>query len=205
MREPSITALQHYLNGFQSALCALGRGGIEKLFPLPFQAFHDYVGNHYKCETAIGWIGIILEETNHDEEKSFSVFCELFDRFKSLSIDHCSRATLSRENIEYHYRSAPKEMLPPDYQTGIPLYVDPTEIYIVKLTDSAGYMYVVKSQDMRRARLRRYNDRWIYKRKSEVERYVRECFGPSLDWKAVKMDNFEFRNSSDSRVIGVGS
>ena len=186
----SITALYHNLGGFQMALrYFLEPDNPQRLFPLEFWFFNEFVARYYNwVESTAGWCGIILEENQYDEEKSFWVFYELFDAFKALSIQHCHCATLDKEHIHHHCTSerAPRRLLPPDYKKTEPMYLDPVEVYIIELTDSAGFLCMVNTEAQHRLQ------RWIYKNRDCAEEYIKSCFGSSLSWENIEADNIEF-------------
>jgi hypothetical protein len=185
----NLTALNDYLDGFQAAIHTVGKYDVEKrLLPLPFWFFHEFVANYYNWyESTTGWCNIILKETQFDEEKGFWDFYELFDIFKSLSIQNCSVATLSKESVEYLYTNefAPKRAFAPNY-INEPYYIDPIEIFLIELTYNAGYLCMVNTVSQHRL------ERNIYKDKCEVETFIEKCFGSFLNWKSVEINNIEF-------------
>ena len=130
---------------------------------------------------------MILQENELDEEKSFWDFCELFDAFMSLSIQQSDVASLTEENIIYHYtdKFAPKCNFPPDYKER-PVYIDPIEVTKIKLTKDAGYLCLVNTKIQYRLEAK------IYKREDEIEAYIKQCFGPLLDWKSIDVKNIDF-------------
>lgn len=185
----SLTALYDYLGGFQHAMYGLSKDGIKKLIPLPFIFFNDYVANYYNWyEATTGWKNIILREMNNDDEKGLWTFYELFDSFKALSIQSCVFAILNKESINYHYTDefAPKCSQPPDYEKREPLYINPNVVYMIELTCNAGYLCLVETDSQHRL------EHKIYKRKEEIEAFVKQCFGLALEWKCTEIKNIEF-------------
>ena len=186
----SITALYTYLSGFQAALYELKeKEEIKQLLPLPFHYFHDYVANHYHWgESTLGWRHIILKEVNGDEEHGFWAFFELFDAFKALTIQQCHVATLQEDNIHHHYTSkyAPKRGLPPDFETLEPLYINPIEAYMIELTQQAGFICLINTETQHML------CHSIFLNQANLEAFLHSCFGPSLHWKRIEIDNIEF-------------
>ena len=196
----SATAMYHYLGGFMAAMHRLrAEDKATQLLPLPFMFFNDYVSNHY-CgkQSAMGWCSIILEKNSFDEEKSLEIFFELFSKFKTLSILHCQYAKLTEEAITFHYTSeyAPKvfrqrddkqagALYPHDYKPAEPLYLNPKEIYLMELSD-AGSIFMVNTDSQHRV------ERGIYKSENEIKSHLAQCFGNSLDWNDIEMDNYDF-------------
>jgi len=183
----SITALHDYLGGFLSAMIVFGKeSSPEKLFPLPFWFFHEYVANHYGWnESTAGWRNIILREKYFNEEKSLWAFYELFDSFLDLSIQQCFSISLSKENIDYHYTNefAPRRATTPELIYG-PLYVNPVDAYVFELTQNAGYIFLVNTSSCHML------ERKIYKEKNSLDMYIKQCFGSVLNMQIVDIKNF---------------
>ena len=184
----SISAMYSYLHGFRKGLYRLGEEDKGKtLLPLPFHYFHEYVSSchSWHCPTA-GWCNIILKGNNFDEEKSLDVFFELFSKFISLSIQSCQYAKLDSKAILYHSTDerAPKLLLPPDYEQTKPLYLNPTEIFLFELPDT-GYLPMVNTATQHR--LER-----IFKNENEAKSFVKHCFGSTLNWNDIRIENYNF-------------
>ena len=188
----SITAMRDYLGGFQSAMYVFGiKNSSEKLLPLDFWFFNEYVANHFNWyESTAGWNNIILQENDFDEEKSLWVFYELFDGFRALSIENYCHTVLREENINYHYENeyAPKRG---DGIKTEPLYINPKEAYMIRLTDSTGFLWMVNTDLHHRL--------WqkIFKTRNEIEMFSKQCFGTIMDWKHIETDNIEFHTKAD--------
>ena len=161
----------------------------EKLFPLPFWFFHEYVARYYNwAGSNAGWTNIILKETNYDEEKGIWKFYELFDNFKKLAINQCFFAEVGEKNILYHYTNkyAPTRSRPPDYKKSEPLYINPVEIFLIELTFNAGYLCMVNTDSQH------ILNPQIYKDKETVDTFIQQCFGVLSGWKCIEMDNIAF-------------
>ncbi len=103
--EEDIRYLRCFLDGYQAAQCETIRK-IETLIPLPFWFFHEFVAIKYNYnESTAGWANIILNENNNDPKQSVTVFYDLFDSFKTISIKCCEKAILNQHNIDFHYSS----------------------------------------------------------------------------------------------------
>jgi len=186
----SLSALYYYMIGFSSAMGRLGKSDkIERLIPLHFSFFHDYVAIHFnRYNSTSEWFNIILRENDFDEEKSLWIFYELYDTFMSLSIRHCQIASLNEESLVYHSTNkfAPKKSFPPDHSKIEQLYINPTEIYLIELSDNAGFVFMVNT-DFQHELCRK-----IYKSKNAVIAFIKQCFGSTLKWENIDMDNYAF-------------
>jgi hypothetical protein len=94
----SLTALWHFLLGFDMALATYQIGGEENCFP---GDFHDWVAYrlHFKYSTA-GWRNMILERIP-DEEAALEKFFELFDDYKNRT----AQVVALLSGVERVYRS----------------------------------------------------------------------------------------------------
>jgi len=186
----NLTALRNYANGFAGGIDKFVKYRFDELFPLPFWFFHEFVARHYGWyESTAGWCNIILKEMQHAEEKGLLIFYELFDVFKALSIQSCFVAALSPENIKYHYTNkygTPKRALPPDYKKTEPLYIEPIEVFMIELTNDAGFLCMVNTDTQHRL------ERRIYKDKNEIATYIERCFGLPLAWEQIEISNIKF-------------
>ena len=78
---PSLTALSAYVDGFQSALCAIG-APLEDEHP-PFQGFHDWIAVRYGyAESTLGWVHMLLESVEGNENAAFQRFFAELDEYR---------------------------------------------------------------------------------------------------------------------------
>lgn len=157
-----ISSLRTFLDGYRYAQLYFQESPIS-LEPLPFFMFHDFVANYYHESACMGWNGIILQQTNNNEEEGLKLFFELFDIFRSIRIVDCQVAELTPENIEYHntanivckqfireYNSGVEynyEAVTSENDIKVPIYIHSQKVYCVKLTDNYGYLLLIEYPD----------------------------------------------------------
>lgn len=191
----SITRLDCFLSGYSVALYEHGitDQDVKALFPLPFCFFNEYVAHYFKLNgTTLGWCNIILEQTGFDEQKGFYKFYELFDKFKKLTIKSCEKISLNEENITFHNTDefAPRSIVGPNLDIEEPVFNNPEAVFIIKLTDNAGYLLLVNtstSHDL---------EHWIFKSKQQVKEHIRTYFGNNLP-DLVKIEAHELTLDKD--------
>lgn len=98
----SITALRHFLDGYQAAereyaMCRRG-----ELFPLPFRYMHEYVGYRLKGSSVMGWHLLIFNACDGEEETALQKFFELYDEFRQVGMKRYWKAVLSGDNIAWN-------------------------------------------------------------------------------------------------------
>jgi hypothetical protein len=152
------------------------------LFPLPFDFFHEFVRiklGYY--ESTSGWFHMIFENNNHDEERSFDVFFQLYDEFMDLKTENCSSAMLTAENKHFHIHNpfTPKRVTDYDEHGNllyVPYFSDPEQIFIIGISNNLGYLRVViaKKECFLVSNLADHN-------KKPTE-YFHKCFGENLCW-----------------------
>ena len=164
----------------------------QKLFPLPFWLFNEFVANlYYYYESTAGWCNIIYQENNNDDEKSFVEFFKLYESFISLKANSCYKFILSKENIEFHYKNkfAPQRVIYfKEISKTEPLYINPIEVNLIELTCDFGYLCLVITD----SKSILVNE--IYKSEQEAKLYIKMCFGEMPNWEMVQTDNIEFNN-----------
>ena len=106
----------------------------------------------------------------------------------SLSIRHCQIASLNEESLVYHSTNefAPRKSLPSDYSKIEQLYINPTEVYLIELSDNAGFVFMVNTN------LQHELCRKIYKSKNAAKAFIKQCFGSTLKWESIDLHNYEF-------------
>ncbi len=99
----SITALSHFLNGYQIAERDLAVGRNGEIFPLSFQYMHDYTTYRLKNpHSSMGWCDQILRYCDGDEEAALWKFFELYDGFIRVRMRRYWKAVLSEDNIAWN-------------------------------------------------------------------------------------------------------
>lgn len=96
----SISRLRSFLNGYCFAVYF--NNDIEyddKLIPLPFGFFNDFIAEKFNVTESIGWSEILLRQVNQNEEDGLKLFFELFDKYKNITIEQSLRADLNENGI----------------------------------------------------------------------------------------------------------
>ena len=206
IKRSSITHLEHFYNGFCSSLYMNNipdEKKSDKLCPLPFRFFIEYVANYYKTSlSTLNCFGIILKANNNDEEKSFDIFFELYNKFMVLDIEYCKKAALNRAHIDcyiskYQYNQYLIENENGDLKEVIEVNHDvkpPSEIYFIKLTDKSGYLLLINKQN-------EFTLWGIFKTLQKLKKHIKEylCESEDLKWEKVK-DYSIFDNIWDNQI-----
>ena len=78
--EKSINVLNAFIDGYQYALDSYN---IKDEKNIKFERFRDWVIEYYsRGEYSGGWMHLILEDCNGDQQKSVDKFFDLYDKFK---------------------------------------------------------------------------------------------------------------------------
>ena len=157
----SITALFHYLNGYQAAERENGTCRKGELFPLPFRYMHEYTGYRLQNRSTAGWCRQILDSCDGAEDAALQRFFELYDDFKQVRMKRYWKAVLSEDNIAWNdqmkgsYRctgpnaSGPGLYTLADLPGKEPIYRSPLAAYVIELTISACILAVETAADIR--------------------------------------------------------
>lgn len=137
----SITALWHFLNGYQAAERELGvwQG---KLFPLRFKYMSEFTNIRLECHNNLGWYSHILTFCNGDEKKALDMFFDLYDEYKQIGMRRYWKAVLSEENIQWNNSMEHGVSIKNNKKK--PMFMDPVAVYVIELTISA-YILAVKT------------------------------------------------------------
>ena len=145
----SITALYHYLNGFQAAERSYDLCQKEKLFPLPFKYMHEYTGYRLQDRSTAGWCRQILNSCDGNEEEALQKFFEFYDGLKQIRMNRYWKAVLSEDNIAWNnqmkgaYRCTNSNnsnasnlglYTLADLPDREPIYRNPLAVYVIGLT-----------------------------------------------------------------------
>lgn len=184
MGSKSLTVLEAFLSGFSYALQKQGLDTEDiGLSQIPFHYFNDFVAAYYNySESTSGWKNMILNKNNNDEEVSFDVFYKLFYKFYSIEIANIRKCALTFNHINYHYNNtkAPKHLLPPDYIPTEPCFINPKNLYLIELTENAGYLCMVELYNKNNLSLQ------LFKNKKSAIEYFGMSFGGSFIWKQTE-------------------
>ena len=182
--ECNITKLRAFLDGYQTALYDfdIPEDDRDALLPLSFWFFHEYVARcfGYIGSTA-GWCNMILDQTDHDEEKGLCLFFTLYDEFMQLKIARIFTADLSSANKTHHItdKYAPRRMTGEHYNIAEPMYKNPISISYAQLTNDAGhesYICIVQTET------ERIIEDNLYSNEANVIKYFEQCFG-AVNWR----------------------
>ncbi len=95
-----LSNLEHYLNGYNSALYILGLQETHKIYP---DGFGQYIASKYKVPYTVTLFSIIRDHSNN-EKQAFDLFFELLDEYLLNNgyevIPVCTSITSSWEQID---------------------------------------------------------------------------------------------------------
>lgn len=183
----SVTKLKAFLDGYRFAVLLSNDSEYEdRLIPLPFSFFYDFVAKKFNDACNTGWCDIILRQVKYNESDGLELFFELLDKYKEIAITQCLRAELSGENInwlrnesiKYQYRLS-DDTLKGD--TKIPIYND-NVIAVYKLGLSEENSWILAVEDKCSLLLNWYNN------EAELINFANTMFG-RLNWKAVETES----------------
>lgn len=172
-----LSTLRTFIDGFQFAL-SVNQLENKDHKPIPFVFFHEWVARYYNWyESTAGWCHIILEENNHDEEKSLTIFFDLFDQFSQMKILSTQQLKLNQQNIDFHHSAACKTKRIADIKlwTEVPLYENPTEINLLELSDF-GFIYNVLNNE-------KDWERKVYRSELAAKEEIESLFGSFSAWR----------------------
>lgn len=180
-----ISSLNTFLNGY---LFSASSHNIlaEKVFP-PFWFFHEWAMEKYSwSESTAGWKNILLQENNHDEEKSLEVFFKMIKEFKTLSPLSIERLLLSPENIEFHNseKCNTKSYNHTTKKFDAPLFINVTEVYLLEFSHNFGCSFFVRNAET----LISFYWRERFKNTLSAKENLKDLFGENLDWQLLKGD-----------------
>ena len=143
IRSNSITALSHYLNGFQAAEQEYGICRKGKLFPLPFRYMHAYTEYRLQVHSNMDWCWQILNSCDGNEDVALQKFFEFYDGFKQVGMSRYWKAILSEDNIAWN-----DQMKGACREGRAPIYCNPLAVYVIELTISAWILAVETTADV---------------------------------------------------------
>lgn len=201
----SITALSHFLNGYQIAERDLAVGRNGEIFPLSFQYMHDYTTYRLKNpNSSMGWCDQILRSCDGDEEAALWKFYELYDGFVRVRMRRYWKAVLSKDNIawnnqmEHAYTIRPKK----DNRSGPcqfdeltyvkePVYLNPIAVYMIELTIPA-YILAVETVSAIELKPQFYFSSESAKGTGHFPEGAEIYFGPIDSWEEFTGRNISF-------------
>lgn len=193
----SLIRLESFVHGYLTAFDDLQvTHGSEKLFPLPYWLFDSYVSSRYPshgCEA--GWSTIILKECREDDEKSFCTFYTLYDEFAALKAKSCCKVHLNKNNIAFHTANgrAPHRIISSKKLNKTePLYKNPVEVYLIELTNNAGFLCFIRESN------RNVLENRIFLHEQEAMQFSEACFGKLQGWEEAKENVFDVPTKWDT-------
>ena len=137
----SITALRHFLDGYQAAereyaVCRKG-----ELFPLPFRYMHEYTGYRLQEHNSMGWSHQILNACDGAEDAALQKFFEFYDEFQCVEMKRYWKVVLSEDNIAWNDQmKCVSRCAGTDAEGNYvmePAYRNPRAVYVMELSISA--------------------------------------------------------------------
>ena len=192
-----ITALWHFLNGYQAAERANDICQIEDLFPLPFQYMHEYTAYRLQDLSTAGWCYQILNSCNGVEDIALQRFFEFYDELKQIRMKRYWKAVLSEDNIAWNdqmkgaYRcSGPHASRFGPYSLAdlpdkAPISHNPLTVYVMELTIPACIFAVETAADIR-------PETSFFASLKKAQRSTVSCFGPIDSWLEFTAPDISF-------------
>lgn len=143
----SITALSHFLCGYQAAELDYGLYRRGNIVPLQFEYMHEFTKMKLSSRDNRGWCGHILKFCNGDEEKALNQFFELYDEFVQIRIKRYWKAVLTEKNIQWNNSMEHAYTMSENGKK--PIYENPIAVYVIELTIPAYVLAVETSNDMK--------------------------------------------------------
>lgn len=178
----SITALLHFLNGYQMAEFERDTEKCRKLslLPLDFGFMHEYVNFRFERRNNMGWCQNILDVCGGNEEKGLDKFFELYDEFSAIEIRRYIKADLNEENIKFNDNLFHSYAV--RYGLKEPRYPNPKAVYAVELSIGV-FVLVVEDDEGVDA------EREFYKEINDIMVKVKRNFGIISGWEEVREKN----------------
>lgn len=184
MGSKSITLLRSFLDGAVYASHILGiDDGYNDFSPIPLRFFNDYVAQFYNYfESTAGWMNMILNKNNGEEETSFDMFYTLLDNFRSINISKIQKCVLTQEQKNFHIVNeyAPKRVSHNDCNRIEPLFIDPKAIYLIELSNSLGYLCMVEANKTI------FLHSCLLRSRQSAIKYFKSHFSGSYNWYLVE-------------------
>lgn len=193
----SITALWHFLDGYQAALRDNGICSNRELFPLDFRYMSEFTNVRLGYSGNMGWHEHILGFFNGDEEKALAGFFELFDEFIQIRMKKYWRAILTKDNIEWHNSMEHVYRMEGDRKK--PVFINPVVVYVVELTIPA-YIAAVETRDWIQLERRFFTSLEQAKGNGRFPEGAERYFGKIESWEEFSDKTVGFKNK-DSAII----
>lgn len=187
----SITALWHFLNGYQAAERDFGVDWKGELFPLRFKYMSEFINIRLECHNNLGWCSHILTFCNGDEKKALDMFFDLYDEYKQIGMKKYWKAVLSEENIQWN-NSMEHGVSMKNNEKG-PMFVDPVAVYVIELTISA---YILAVETLNYIKLEpRFFQSLESAKSGTIPFSAQTYFGKIDSWEEVEGSNIVFEKN----------
>ncbi|MBO5030670.1 MAG: hypothetical protein J6D08_02090 [Lachnospiraceae bacterium] len=143
----SITALSHFLHGYQAAESDYGLYRRRELIPLQFEYMSEFTKIKLNSKDNLGWCSHILKYCNGDEVKALNQFFELYDEFIQVRIKKYWKAVLTEKNIQWNNSMEHAYTMSENGKK--PIYENPIAVYVIELTIPAYVLAIETSNDMK--------------------------------------------------------
>lgn len=196
----SISALRHYLQGYQVAERDHAIYREEKLFPLPFGYMHAYTEFRLNNHDTRGWYYLILNSCDGVEDVALQKFFELYDGFIRVRMQRYWKAVLTEDNIACNNqmrRNCSCSARPGYTGFGVgrytiddmavrePIYHNPLAAYVIELTIPAYICIVETAADIRPV----YT---FFLSSERARKYTESLFDPIDSWEEFTAHNIFF-------------
>lgn len=193
----SISALEHYLNGYQAAErdYAIYRDRRGELFPLSFRYMHAYTGYRLHNSDNMGWRHLILNACGGEEEAALQKFFELYDEFRQIGMKRYWKAVLSEDNIAWNDQMKRVRRCAYTDERGNhvmePVYRNPLAVYVVELTICA-WILAVETADNLHLETRFFASPEKAKGAGMFPEGAEVYFGPIDSWEEFSTQSISF-------------
>ena len=185
----SITALNHFLNGYQFAKLEHNSNGSERLFPLNFRFMNEFTKIQLGNNDNLGWCNHILNVCDGNEEKALDRFFDIYDEFRKVKAKRYWKAILSDDNIRYNDNMEYCYSIKEDKKK--PVFKNPIAVYIVELTIPA-YILLVEEEDNVHVEWQFFTSFESAKGSSVIPIGAEQYFGKINLWQEFVEENINF-------------
>lgn len=188
----SITALSHFLNGYQTAYHDLEIYWNGWLFPLDFKYMSEFTNIRLKYDNTMGWFNNILNFCDGDEKTALYKFFDLYDEFRQVHMKRYWKAILTENNIQYNNSMEHTYMLTENGKK--PIYTNPSAVYVIE-TDIPAFILAVETEEYIKI------EQQLFKKQKDAKGYGKFPEGASIYfgeincWEEFINDNIYFNKN----------
>ncbi|MDE5892190.1 MAG: hypothetical protein K2H45_04610 [Acetatifactor sp.] len=194
----SISALRHYLQGYQAAEREYAIYRTRELFPLPFLYMHEYTGYRLRDHSNLGWSRQILDSCDGVEDVALQKFFEFYDGFIRVRMRRYWKAVLSEDNIACNnqmkracscsvrsgYTGFGQYKLK-DMTVREPIYHNPLAAYVIELTIPVCILAVETAAEIKL-------ERWFFSSPKTAKEGAESYFDSIDSWEEFTARNISF-------------